>query len=177
MKNKQALTLRAGRQELLYGSQRLIAVRDGPNNRQSFDAVKLIYGGGGFKADVFYSHYVRSRQQIFDDGFNKNTKLWGIYTTINRIPVLQQVDLYYLGLWKRSAAFDDGTGRELRHSTGARVWGTKNNIRYDMEGLWQFGKFADKNIRAWTLSVNAGYKFNQTKLKPEVGIKNGMDQW
>jgi len=32
--NKQTLTFRVGRQELLYGSQRLVAVREGPNNRQ-----------------------------------------------------------------------------------------------------------------------------------------------
>ncbi len=36
------LHLRVGRQELFYGSQRLVSVRDGPNNRQSFDAIKMI---------------------------------------------------------------------------------------------------------------------------------------
>jgi len=36
------LTLRTGRQELAYGSQRIISVREGPNVRQSFDAVRGI---------------------------------------------------------------------------------------------------------------------------------------
>jgi hypothetical protein len=169
--SKHMLTARVGRQELLYGSQRLIAVRDGPNNRQSFDAARLVYSVQRFKADVFFSHYVRSRQQIFDDGFNKNTKLWGLYTTSNKIPFLQHLDLYYLGLWKRAATFDDGSGKELRHSLGSRLWGFKNGLRYDIEGLWQFGKFQDKKIAAWTFSINTGYKFNKIKLSPEVGIK------
>src|SRR5258706_460177 len=34
-----SLTLRAGRQEMAYGSQRLISVRESPNNRLAFDAV------------------------------------------------------------------------------------------------------------------------------------------
>ncbi|MCA1920300.1 MAG: alginate export family protein, partial [Flavobacterium piscis] len=37
------LTVRSGRQEMSYGSQRLIAVREGPNSRLAFDAVKLFY--------------------------------------------------------------------------------------------------------------------------------------
>ena len=74
LKIKNTLTLRVGRQELSYGSQRLVAVRDGPNNRQSFDAAKLSYIEKSLKADVFFSHYVRSEQKIFDDGFNKDSR-------------------------------------------------------------------------------------------------------
>src|SRR4029077_5667617 len=36
------VTLRAGRQEMAYGSQRLISVRESPNNRLAFDAVRLL---------------------------------------------------------------------------------------------------------------------------------------
>jgi len=165
------LTVRVGRQELLYGSQRLIAVRDGPNNRQSFDAVKLLYSQSNFKADLFFSHFVRSKPKIFDDGFNNNNKFWGAYIIRNKLPFLQNLDLYYLGLWKKTAAFDDGIGKELRHSIGSRIWSNKNNWRYDIEGVYQFGKFAEKNINGWTLSFNTGYKFSKAKFKPEAGIK------
>ena len=37
--------------------------------------------------------------------------------------------------------------------------------------MYQFGKFGEKNIRAWTLSFNTSYKFKNVKLKPEPGIK------
>ncbi len=165
------LTVRLGRQELLYGSQRLIAVRDGPNNRQSFDAIKLLYTGGKFNVDLFYSHFVRSKPQIFDDGFNSNTKFWGGYITRKEMSFLNNIDFYYLGLWKKIAAFDDGHGKELRHSIGSRLWSSKSNWRYDIEGVYQLGKFAEKNINAWTASLNTGYKFSRAKLKPEAGIK------
>lgn len=169
------LTLRIGRQELLYGSQRLVAVRDGPNNRQSFDAVRLIYNNNNnSRADIFFSHFVRAQQKIFDDGFNKNTKFWGGYIVKNKIPFLGNADLYYFGLWRSNAKFDDGTGEELRHSIGSRVWGSSFNWRYDIESLYQLGEFSDKKIKAWTFSVNGGYKFKNIKFQPEAGIKTEL---
>jgi len=174
LQHQQALTIRIGRQELLYGSQRLVAVRDGPNNRQSFDAARLLYTHPGWKADVFFSHFVQSKQQIFDDGFKNNIRFWGAYLVKNNIPFLNNADVYYFGLWKNKAKFDDGTGRELRHSIGSRIWAAKKFWRYDIEGLYQFGDFAGKTISAWTFSVNTGYKFATTLLKPEVGIKTEL---
>jgi len=38
-----SVLLRVGRQELMYGSQRLIAVREAPNNRIAFDGLKFIF--------------------------------------------------------------------------------------------------------------------------------------
>ncbi len=170
-KQNQELTLRVGRQEFLYGSQRLVSVRDGPNNRHSFDAAKLVYKGKFVKADIFLSHYVRSKQKIFDDGFNKNTSFWGVYVVGNQIPLLKNIDIYYFGLRNKKATFDDGSGKESRHTVGSRIWDSKKDWRYDIEGLYQFGRFADKHIRAWSFSLNTGYKFSQVKFKPEIGIK------
>jgi hypothetical protein len=172
--NKQQLTLRVGRQEFSYGSQRLVSVRDGPNNRQSFDAAKLMYSNGRLKADAFFSHYVQAKQNIFDDGFNKNTKFWGTYFVITKIPVLKNIDLYYFGLSKTNAVFDEGKGKELRHSIGSRIWKKSGNWQYDFEGLYQFGKFAAKDISAWTLSSNMSYTFQSLKLNPQVGLKTEL---
>lgn len=166
-----AVTLRIGRQELLYGSQRLVAVRDGPNNRQSFDAARAIFKKNNWNADLFFSYPVRSHQQIFDDGFNKPVKLWGAYFVRNKIPILKNADLYYFGLLKNNAIFTDGSGRELRHSIGSRIWNQNPSWRYDIEGLYQFGGFSEKTINAWTLSVNTGYRFRSWKLRPELGLK------
>jgi len=171
---KQQLVFRLGRQELSYGSQRLVAVRDGPNNRQSFDAAKLMYTGKRLKGDAFFSHYVLSKQNIFDDGFNKNTKFWGAYLGVNKIPVLQNIDVYYFGLLKATAVFDDGKGKELRHSIGSRIWKRTGNWQYDFEGLYQWGKFTTSNISAWTISSNTSYTFNSLKCNPQIGLKTEL---
>jgi hypothetical protein len=166
--------LRAGRQELSYGSQRLISVRELPNNRQSFDGIKSVWKKDLYQADFFYSHYVAAKKGIFNDGFNKNVQLWGAYFTRNKIPFLQNIDLYYLGLRKKTATFDDGEGRELRHSVGSRVWNNKQNWQYDLEGVYQWGSLDANTISAWTASANVSYTFSSSHWQPLVGVKTEL---
>ena len=169
--SKRKLTLRIGRQELSYGSQRLVAVREGPNNRQSFDAGKLMYGTDNKKIDLFYANYVIARSNIFDDRFSNTTRFWGAYGTFNDVKLVQNIDLYYLGIQKKAATFDEEKGPETRHSIGARVFKNSPGWRYDLEGLYQFGKFNTSSISAWTLSSNVSYTFLQTTFKPQAGLK------
>ena len=165
------LALRAGRQELSYGSQRLVAVREAPNNRQSFDAAKLMYSRKNLKLDLFYSYYVPARPEIFDDRFNKDTKFWGVYGAFTKIPVVQNFDLYYLGIHKKATSFDDGAGMEMRHTIGTRLWEITPTWQYDLEGAYQLGNFVKGQISAWTMSANISYTFNRAKLKPQIGLK------
>jgi hypothetical protein len=174
LKKEQKLIFRFGRQELAYGSQRLVSVREGPNNRQAFDAARFIFIDKKVKMDLFFSHYVRSKPGIFDDGFNKNIKFWGAYTVLNKVPFVGNLDIYYFGLWKSISLFDDGIGEETRHSIGGRIWNSRGNFRYDIEGLYQTGSLANQKIKAWTFSVNGGYKFNNNMLKPELGLKTEL---
>lgn len=168
------LTLRTGRQELSYGSQRLVSVREGPNNRQSFDAVKLMCAWKNVKTDLFFSHYVAARKGIFDDKFNKNTLFWGNYWTIKEVPVIGGVDLYYLGLQRKEASFDNVKGKETRHSFGTRIFGNAGNWDYDGEALYQFGDINGSNISAWTASLNTNYQFKGCLFEPELGVKTEL---
>lgn len=168
---KDQLIFRVGRQELLYGSQRLVSVREGPNNRQSFDGIRSLFVSGNVKADLFYSHYGAARKGIFDDGFNEKIKCWGAYWVHHKVPVVKNTDLYYLGLYKENAIFDAGVGKELRHSAGVRIWNGKGTTVYDLEAVYQFGKFSGQSISAWTASMNVSHRFNGIKWKPEAGLK------
>ncbi len=168
------LTLRLGRQEFRYGSQRLVSVRELPNNRQAFDAVKAVLAGSRYSADAFYSHYVRARKGIFDDKVSRAVRFWGLYGVGKKVPLLGNLDLYYLGLYKKRTAFDDGAGEELRHSVGSRVWGGDTRWQYDLEGVYQFGSFAGRPIRAWTLSADCRYRSPVLPLRPELGLKTEL---
>lgn len=174
LSKNRSLIVRAGRQEIAYGSQRLVSVRELPNNRQAFDAVRLLYKRRNISADAFYSHYVRAQNDIFDDATGGAEKLWGIYTTARKVRFIGNADVYYLGLRKRNTSFDDGSGRELRHSVGTRLWNTDQVLLYDVEGVYQFGDFADGKISAWTLSANLNYTFNTIITKPRLGLKTEL---
>jgi hypothetical protein len=172
--NSENVLLRLGRQELSYGSQRLISVRELPNNRQAFDGAKIILSRGQYQLDAFYSRYVTAREKIFDDLSNKGVNLWGAYLVRNEAAILKNLDLYYLGLSRDQATFNDGKGQERRHSIGSRIWGEINDWQYDFEGVYQFGDFAGKSISAWTLSSNTAYTFSNTRFRPVVRLKTEL---
>ena len=136
-KDQKKLLIRFGRQELSYGSQRLISVREAPNNRQSFDVIKGIYASKNFRADVFYADYVISKTGIFDDRILDNSnKLRAFYLVFNKVPMVQNIDLYYFGLKKQRSVFQDAAGKEIRYSFGSRIWKTKGQWAYDLEAVY-----------------------------------------
>ena len=167
-------TLRTGRQELSYGSQRLVSVRELPNNRQSFDGIRSVWKKDLYQLDLLYTHYVAAKKGIFNDGFNKQTKFWGAYLSRTNVPILQHIDLYYFGIRKTQTVFDDGPGKELRHSVGTRISGNRNSWQYDLEGVYQWGRFASSTISAWTASANASFSFRALHWRPLIGIKTEL---
>ena len=171
-RGEESLTLRMGRQELFFGTQRLISVREGPNVRQSFDGFRLVYRGETVRIDGFAARPVATNRFVFDDGPDNTRALWGTYAVLP-FPLLPHgnIDLYYLGLNRRTARFDQGTARELRHSVGTRLWRTAAPLDYNFEFLYQFGSFGDGAISAWTAASDTGYTFGSLPLRPRLGLR------
>ena len=142
-----ALTLRSGRQELAYGSQRIISVREGPNVRQSFDGFRLMYRSGDVKIDGFTTRPAQTNRYVFDDESDNQKALWGTYAVLP-FPLLPKsnIDLYYIGLYRGKAGFDQGSARETRHSIGARLWRTAASLDYNFEGIYQWGSFGSGEV-------------------------------
>lgn len=81
------------------------------------------------------------------------------------------IDLYYLGLFRRSASFDQGVARETRHSVGTRLWRSALPLDYNFELVYQWGSFGNGDIRAWTAASDTGYTFASLPLRPRLGLK------
>jgi len=167
-----SLTLRPGRQEMSYGSARLIDVREGANLRRSFDAARMLLKVGDWQVDGFWSKPVRNRPGVFDNDPDPNLSLWGIYA-VHPLAMLPSghVDLYYLGYENKQAVFDQGKGYELRHSLGTRIWGAPMPWEYNLEYVWQFGRFGSGSIEAWTASHAVRYNFEERPLRPRFGVR------
>lgn len=168
---RSALKARIGRQELMYGSQRLIATREGPNNRQNFDALKLFYTTPAFQLDVFYANPIQNLPGVWDDKRREDIDMLGAYAVFNKLPFIGNADVYIISLVKQTARFNDGSAKEDRYSIGTRVWNRKGRWRYDGELVYQVGQFGTNNVNAWTASINADYTFAGKKIKPVVGLK------
>lgn len=167
----QQLVLRAGRQELDYGSGRLISVREGPNLRLYFDGAKLMYTTPRWSVDGFAMMADTTYTGAFDNKRSKQVNLWGLYSKII-LPAFPNIDLYYIGIKRDRSTFEEGIHKELRHTAGTRIWRYGGGFIYNLEAAWQFGSFGDGRINAWTASVEAGYLFEHLPGSPAISLRN-----
>ncbi|HEX3498230.1 MAG TPA: alginate export family protein [Stellaceae bacterium] len=165
-------TLRTGRQEMAFGSQRLVSLREGRNVRRSFDGFRSFYRAGDMRIDAFITRPVQEKPGIFDDQPNHSQLFGGVYAVLPVAPVPSlTADLYYLGLDRKNASFDVGTAHELRHTIGTRLWGRPQAWDYNSEFVLQTGSFGKRDILAWLAASDTGYTFAQAPLTPRLGLK------
>jgi hypothetical protein len=169
-----AVRVRVGRQELEYGSGRLIDVREGPNVRLSFDGFLVRSKMNSWQVDGFAMRPDKDNPGFFDNAPNSGVGFWGVYAT-RPLASKSMLDVYYLGLDRKHAVFERGSAQEQRHSIGARVSRpvTTDSAAWDFdyEALWQFGTFGPDNIRAWTVASETGYRIPTVRLKPRFSVK------
>lgn len=167
---RHSMTIRFGRQELHYGSGRIIDVRDGPTLRFYFDGIKIIYNSPKLRSDIFVMAAPIVRKGIFDNNSSKRADLWGIYNTYSSSDQYH-VEMYYVGIDRESSRFDDGVAPERRHTIGTRVWADRNSWIYNFEFAYQFGKFGKSKICAYAISSDIGYRFRKIKGFPTARLR------
>jgi hypothetical protein len=165
-------SLRLGRQEMAFGSSRLVSVREGPNVRRSFDGVRVFGEVGDFRLDGFHVRPVLTMPGIFDDRPRGGEALWGVYATgpVSAAAFLN-ADVYYFGSNREEASFPIGVASERRHTLGARLFGAQGGRDWDLEAAYQLGSFGSRRIRAWTLATNVGLTLAELPLRPRLGLK------
>ncbi|AEI83005.1 hypothetical protein CNE_BB2p01940 (plasmid) [Cupriavidus necator N-1] len=164
--------LRIGRQEMAFGSQRLVSVRDAPNVRRSFDGARLGGKVGEVKLDAFATRPVLLKTGNFDDTPNHAQGFWGLYATFPKTVIpASGADLYYLGFENSQARYSIGTGVERRHSAGGRIFGSHGPWDWDWEALAQFGSFGRQDLFAWGVSTDTGYAFKLAEWGARAGLK------
>jgi len=127
------VTARVGRQELIYGNERLISPLDWANTRRTFDGYKLMYSGAKWDADGFFVHPTNRLLTNEDkwDSTDFQTDFYGLYTQRKGLDI-GAVDFYYLGLDYQ--AFNSNV-----HTFGTRLAGSKGSVLYETEGGVQVG--------------------------------------
>lgn len=166
------LALRVGRQEMALGAARLVSVRESPNIRRAFDGVSASWAyGEQRRATAFFLRPVLPEDGVFDDRSSQAQRFWGLYATWPANPERLGIDTYYLGLDMANAVFAQGVARELRHTVGARAFGERAGWDWNIEGAWQWGSFGVASIRAWTISIDAGFEFAGLPFAPRIGLK------
>jgi len=163
--------LRLGRQELLYGSQRLVSPLEWANTRRTFQGVKLFARGEKWDVDLFCVQPVIPHPQRFDSVDNDQvfTGLWTTY----RPKKGQNIDVYYLNLdqtRRDPVRLALASGPFNVHTIGARYVGDSHNVLWDVEGAVQFGERADQSILANAFTAGVGYNFKDCPMSPQFWV-------
>ncbi|MFC5067276.1 alginate export family protein [Flaviflagellibacter deserti] len=163
------LGIRGGRQEMSFGSSRLVSVRESPNIRRSFDGLRAFYTADkDVRVDAFVVRPVAPETGAFDDKADLAQTFWGLYSTFDIGAT--GIDFYYLGLERDEARFAVGVADENRQTFGVRIFGSQAGFDWNVEAAFQFGSFGGDGIRAWTVSSNLGYQFMGLPLTPRLGL-------
>jgi hypothetical protein len=167
-KNNAVNHLRVGRQEFSFGSELLISSREGPNNRQPFDGISFIRNTSKYDVQLLLATPVIINPDVFDNSHIEEY-LWGGYATLNKNKT-HKIDAYYLGLYSEKRAYNYISGKQNRHTIGARFWNHLSKIYYDVDVMYQTGKFNAEYINAANVTAEARYVFKESKWKPMLGL-------
>ena len=170
-RSQRKTTLRIGRQELYYGSGRLVDARFGLNTRISFDGLKIIIPSKRSNTEIFATRPTLLRPGIFDDPPDSKKWFWGIYNTTAVKPSVS-LDLYYLGYKAGLQTFATGVGEFQSNTIGGRWAGKTGNRDFDEEANVQVGTFKNGDIRAWSVALYNGYTFQRVSETPRVSLRS-----
>lgn len=166
-----SLRLSAGRKLVSLGAGRFVDRRYGTGIPLPFDGFEAILTGKSRQVTGFYLLPVDTGPGDFNDRRSRNKAVWGLYTTQwFDAKHLNGLDVYYIGLRDPNAVYDQGSGRQVAHTFGTRIFGDDGSFHWNVEGAYQRGTFAGHRSEAWGAGGETGYRFTKAPLTPEVAL-------
>jgi len=168
-----SVTLRGGRQELIFGSQRLVGPGDFTQVPHTFDGGTAYVRIGDWTVTPFWTLAVPVINKYKFNDSTTDQHFFGIFGTgpLHLLPV--NLDLYWLGVNNALATFNGTSGREHRQTLGGRTWGKigQTNLDFEVEGAGQFGSVRSGNIAAGMFTGVLGYTLPVPRLSPRVYLE------
>jgi hypothetical protein len=184
------LSLTVGRQELIYGDERLVGAFDWDNIGRVFDAAKVRYAASNFWVDAFTGRVVISDDNRFDEQ-NPNDWFSGIYASTTALVPKTELQAYFLADNANSAsaaavgsATKGNSPRDI-YTIGTRFQTLPGQLKgWDLNGEFagQFGDFKypantpgvvnGKRLDqlAYATHIEGGYTFAKTDFKPRLAL-------
>ena len=169
--NGGTLKVRLGRQQYAFDLQRFVSVRDGPNVRQSFDAAWVDYENDPWRFISFYSHPVQVQDKRAFDDFSSNALTFGGVRAERKLSDSVSLAAYYARFTQDGVSYLTVSGDERRDIIDVHFSGKGSGFDWDLEGMAQSGRIADKDIKAWAVGALAGYTFSDVGWMPRLGIQ------
>ena len=185
------VSVRVGRQELVYGEQRLVGHVSWLNAARTFDAAKVTVRTKAFQIDTFAASVVRIMDGAFDRSGAGN-RFAGAYLTTTRLIPLGTVEPYVffkrdVNLRSELGAVDD----LVQTTTGIRLAGRlPARLDYGVEMALQRGSLGGDQVHAWgghwqlreslpgwgAAKLTGEYNFASGDEDPADGVRGTFDQ-
>lgn len=165
------LKLRVGRQQFAFDLQRFVSARDGPNIRQSYDAIWGNYEIGKWRFIAYYTQPVVNRDlRAFDDYSNSHQTFSGF--RVERLVFgKNELSAYWSRFTDDQARYVSVAGRERRDVYDVRFAGKRGALDWDLEAMGQTGSIVAQRIRAWAVGTRGGYTFASARWSPRLGLQ------
>ncbi len=166
-----SLTARLGRQELRFGSDRLIMAPIWANRRRNHDGARLMWESEDWTVDAFWVRPVIRDATNFDsfDNADLSQQLYGVFATRTASEQAKQ-DLYWLAYDGEGGSSPDIAG--ARYDTiGSRHYGGTPELSYELEGAYQFGVNSDDSMHsAGFVTGGLGRTFEGVAWNPDLWV-------
>lgn len=171
-----SVAFRVGRQDLLYGSQRLISPNDWVNVHRTFEGIKTSISVPNDTLDLFLVRPVLINKTRFNSD-DDHTTFAGIYNVAafpEQLPGAHAKLDTYLLLLDRSRSSTTGVAADSDTFTlGVRPHASPGNWDFDLEPDWQFGHVGSRAICAYSVALDGGYTFHTLPTAIRAGL--GLD--
>lgn len=166
------LSLRIGRQELAFDAmQRFVALREGPNVRRAYDGARLTWSGGALDITAFMTEPVDIRDdRAFDDRDSDDTRFSGLRVR-HGAGRPGQLDGYWYRYERDEARFGAVLAEERRDVFGLQSAGRRGAFDWDVEAVYQTGRFGSADIRAWAFGNVLGWRFDTWAWQPRLALQ------
>ncbi|MEM9446690.1 MAG: alginate export family protein [Verrucomicrobiota bacterium] len=166
------VTLRGGRQQFLFGKQRIISPLPWVNNYRKWDGFSSIIKYEDWKLTPFYAWFVPVDKFEFDniagteDTGNGASTIWGAYLENKNIG-----DFYYIG--RNASNAEDNSSHTIGARRASKIGDT--GFDYELELAFQFLNSATDDDFAYMLGGHIGYTFADVWAKPWLytGVEMG----
>lgn len=151
-------TIRAGRQEILFGQGALFNIGDLRNVRLAFDGIRATARTkDGKKLDLVALQPIEYETGAMNNRADENTQIYGAYGTLP-LGGGKALDVYAFTRHIEQRAFQGSTGEEDRHTIGTRFFGDTEKFRWTWDVMAQAGEHAGRDISAWGVRSVTRYK-------------------
>ena len=188
---KSRVALRAGRQEMAFGDQRLVGHAGWLNAARAFDGARVTIRSAPAQIDVFAASVVRTLAGEFDKSGNGN-RFAGTHVSSTRLLPHATAEPYVFYRRDGNLRAESGAIGSLEQiTTGGRLAGKlPGRLDYNLEMDLQRGSLGQDSVRAWaghwqlrhTLSaasvprLTAEYNFASGDADPLDGVRGTFDQ-